>query len=106
MAKLSRGFIPKCPIFKPTDAWTTSGKSGECLAERDGMRFLVVRYKNGNLVAWGVPNRGWASRGGSITTARKQGRLIPISTPTGIKSINHLLTEAAMYRRRHTRGQA
>lgn len=103
MPKLSRGFMPKCPIFKPVKY--NPGES-ECLAERDGMRFLVTRYRNGNLVAWGVPQRGWASRGRSITAARKAGAVIPISTPAGIKSIDHLLTEAATYMRRHTRARA
>ena len=103
MAKLSRGFIPKCPIFKPTAAHTTSGRAdaGECLAERDGMRFLVVRYKNGNLVTWRVPNRGY-----SITKARREGRMIPISTPSGIKSIKHLLDEATYYIRRNDKPRA
>ena len=101
MAKLSRGFIPKCPLFRSTTAHTTSGTSSECLAERDGMRFLVVRYRNGNLVSWRVPDRGH-----SITKARREGRMIPISTPSGIKSIKHLLDEATYYIRRHTRARA
>lgn len=100
MAKLSRGFIPKCPLFKPTERDSRPG-TGECLAERDGMRFLVTRYKNGNLSVWRVPNRGH-----SISKARKEGRMIPISTPTGIKSINYLLDEAARYIRRHDKPRA
>lgn len=99
MAKLSRGFIPKCPLFKPVQHGSR-GES-ECLAERDGMRFLVVRYRNGNLVSWRVPNRGY-----SITKARREGRMIPISTPSGIKSIKHLLDESTYYIRRHTRARA
>ena len=91
MAKPSRGFMPKCPIFKPV-----GDRQSECLAERDNMRFVVTRYKNGNLVAWRVPNRGHAIRG----------RRLPISTPTGIKSIKHLLDEATRYVRRHDRPRA
>lgn len=98
MPKLSRGFMPKCPIFKPVKY--NPGES-ECLAERDGFRFVVTRYRNGNLVAWRVPNRGY-----SITKARREGRMIPISTPSGIKSIKHLLDESTYYIRRHTRARA
>ena len=90
MAKSSRGFIPKCPIFKPTH----EGQA-ECLAERDGKRFLITRYpKSGRLVAWGLPNRGY-----SITKARRAGRIIPISTPP-TRSLDHLLDEATRYLRR------
>jgi hypothetical protein len=95
MSKPSRGFIPKCPLFKPVG----EGQS-ECLAERDGRRFIVHRYKNGNLVAWGAPNRGHF-----ITKARKAGAMIPIST-SRTRSMKHLLDEAASYLRRHDKPRA
>jgi len=95
MARPSRGLITKCPIFKPT-----RDSQSECLAERDGHRFLITRYRNGNLVAWRVPNRGY-----SITKARREGRMIPISTPT-TKSLTHLLDEATRYIRRHDKPRA
>ncbi len=82
MAKSSRGLVPKCPLFKPT----REGQA-ECLAEKDKMRFLVTRYKNGNLSAWRVPNRGPI-----------KGSRMPISTPT-TRSLSHLLDEAARYMR-------
>jgi len=94
MARPSRGLITKCPIFTPGGV-----TQSECLAERDGHRFLVTRYRNGNLVAWKVPNRG------SITKARREGRMIPISTPT-TKSLTHLLDEATRYIRRHDKPRA
>lgn len=89
MARLSRGFIPKCPIFKPT----TRGME-ECLAERSNMRFIVTRYKNGRLNAVRVPNRGY-----SITKARQAGRLMPVATPPTF-SLDHLLDEAVRFMRR------
>ena len=91
MKKLSRGFMPKCPLFKPV-----AGGQRECLAERGGFRFIVTQYpKSGRLVAWRVANRGHA-----ITKTR-----LPISTPQ-TRSISHLLDEAAAYVRRHDKPRA
>lgn len=89
MARTSRGYIPKCPIFKPT----ADGQS-ECLAERDNNRFLITRYKNGRMAAWRAPNKGH-----SITKARRRGAMIPISTPM-TRSLDQLLDEAVSYLRR------
>lgn len=93
MAKRSRGFIARCPNFQATTKWSDRGAQ-ECLAERDGKRFLVVRYRNGNLVAWRVPSRG------PIT-----GRHFPISTPQ-TRSLDRLLDEAARTSRRNDKPRA
>ncbi len=91
MAKPSRGFIPKCPLWKPVG----EGQS-ECLAERDNMRFVITRYKNGKLVAWRAPNKG--HRGASRNR-------YPISTPP-TRSLTQLLDEATRYIRRTSRARA
>jgi hypothetical protein len=87
MAKLSRGFIPKCPRFAPS---RSDGDNAEhCIVKRDGKRLEIVRYRRtGKLVAWMLPSRG-PIRGGRI----------PLHTPT-TRSLDHVVTEALSWIRR------
>jgi hypothetical protein len=84
MAKARRGFIPKCPAFGPA----LDENQQHCLAQRDGMRFRVVRYKNGRLTAWRVPDRG------PIT-----GHELPNSTRM-TRSLDQLLEDAVKFQKR------
>ena len=59
MAKLSRGFIPKCPRFAPGGSGTGSNGAEHCLVQRDGKRLEIVRWKRtGKLNVWMLPSRG------------------------------------------------
>jgi hypothetical protein len=85
MTKTRRGFIPRCPAFGPAP----SGENQQhCLAQRDGMRFRIVRYKNGRLTAWRVPDRGPI-----------KGRELPNSTRT-TRSLDQLLDDAVKFQKR------
>lgn len=89
--KRSRGFIPKCPNWAPTGAWTSGGPGAEhCVISKSGKRFEAVRYrKTGNIVLWLVPSKG------PIGGRPK----LPMSHPT-TRSLTHAVSDSLAFLRR------
>lgn len=86
MAKLSRGFVPKCPRFAPS---RNDGNAEHCIVQRDGKRLEVVRYKRtGKLVAWMLPSQGPI-----------RGRRVPLHTPE-TRSLEDVVSSALKWIRK------
>jgi hypothetical protein len=91
MARPSRGFFSKCPVFAPVQG-VHDYPQEECIAEHKGHRFRVVRYrKTGRLVSWLMPKRGYP-----LTRPHGRGGAVPMSTPQ-TRSLKQLLDESVAF---------
>lgn len=89
MARRSRGYLAKCPRFVTVPR--TEGGQEDCVAERGGYRFRVVRYrKTGRLVAWTIAKgrQGRHPGGGRIE--------LPVSARS-TRSLDQLLDDAVRF---------